>query len=142
MKVQVFEHDGCLIMNPSQTEPIDERGGSGWWPTGGQKIGCVVGNTKGQLEISQEALDLLKTLENSLDDIGDVDWWWCEGGTHAFAWLGPIFRIVKIADAEGARDTTIHPKHCTIIPNAPTPEMIEAVENGGDYWREPIRHDY
>ena len=149
MKVQVFEHDGCLIMNPTPVKPTKH-----WHPTGAggatgpnSRFGCVLIDSKKRLECSQEAIDLMRTMHHNGDCMGDIDWHDCKGkweGQWAFSWIGSIFKVMRVRDnnLSLARGAVISEDNCTIIPNAPTPPMILGVEGGGWDWRTPGRWLY
>lgn len=118
--VEVFAHKGLIICAPSRAEenPV-------WYPTSNDgRMGCVLGNSKRYLKISQEALKLLQTITIGRDAIGDIDWWKCDDVRYAFSWFGGIFRVINPKDATTARDFRTYPDQCTVIPNNPTKEMI------------------
>jgi|GEM_PF-2010552 len=122
LKVRVLAHEGNLVMVPlAPEEGIDDD----WWPTGGDKMGCVVGDTRRRLGVSKEAIGLMRGIKRNRDAIGDIGWWRCHDGTYAFSWWGPIFRIIHPNDAEGSRDFATHPDQYVEIPNDVPPEVIE-----------------
>lgn len=135
--VEVFAHRGLIICAP--TDP-DEK--AEWWPTSNDgRMGCVLGNSKKYLRISQAALDLLQTIRIGNDSIGDIDWWKCDNGTYAFSWFGAIYRVINPKDAVTARDFRIYPDQCTVIPNKPTKEMIAGAlkaEENMLSWKQPF----
>lgn len=136
LKVRVVAHKGKIVIVPRDpAEGIENR----WWPTGGSRLGCVLGDTKSNLGVSQEALDLMRQVENGRDAIGDLDWWWCNDETYAFAWWGPIFRIVDPAASQGARNFKIHPEQCTIIPNEVPEKARQVIDANPEaaIWDEP-----
>lgn len=106
-------------------------------------MGCVLADSKRDLQVSQEALDLMPEIDHNQDCIGDIDWWVCDDGSYAFSWWGPIFRIVEVYSCEAARGFKIYTDQCTIIPNKPTDEMKKACEADTDacYWRTPLTTD-
>lgn len=136
MKVKVVAHGDHIVCIPSTPEKNIGHKGQ-WWPTGDGKLGCVIGNTKKNLGVSQEAIDLMKKVEMGTDAIGDIDWWWCDNETYAFSWFGPIFRIIDATDSVSAREFRPHPDQCTIIPNEVPEAAIKAIQAGEAVWGEP-----
>lgn len=138
MKVKITEYKGFLVIEPIEPEKdIDNE----WWPTGQGRIGCVVGNSKKNLGVSKEALAVMKGVRKNWDSIGDLGWWKCDDGTHAFSWFGSIHRIIDPKDAEAARDFRIFENECSIIPNEPPQEAKDKLdENMVDVyaWKEPF----
>jgi hypothetical protein len=136
MKVRVVAYNNRIVLVPENPEQgINQE----WWPTGGTRIGCVVGNTKANLGVSEEALVLMRKMRVCRDAIGDLNWWWCTDGTYAFSWIGPIHRIVDPDTSEAARGFEIFRDQCTIIPNDVPPEAIAVIDDHPrNYaWREP-----
>jgi hypothetical protein len=129
--------------------PIDptKSVGNGWYPTGGDRIGCVLLDTKRQLGVSEEALSLMRRIPRNRDSFGDISWWACDDGTHAFSWLGAIHKVLDPLNIEASRDFHITDRSrslCTIIPNE-VPEIAQAAidENSAcDAWSEPNAIDY
>ncbi len=143
MKVKVVAYRDRIIIVPDQPENNigkDFR----WYPTGDTRLGCVIGDTKINLGVSEEALALMKTIKRGHDAIGDIDWWGCDDETYAFSWWGPIYRIINPATAEAPRNYNITDKHlaqCTIIPNE-VPDLAKQVidsEAQAFVWNKPIR---
>lgn len=95
-----------------------------WFPAGGGKIGCVVGDTAQFLGVSEEAIHLLESIKRNHDAIGDVTWWRANDGLDYFAWVGGKTRLVDPDDAEAARDFRI--RDYNLIPND-TPEEAKRV---------------
>lgn len=124
LKVKVHAYRGMLII---ETVDPDNDNYPGWTPCGGTRIGCVLANTRTALGISHEAMEFLKKVPRSRDDIGDVDWWKCNDGTYAFAWLGGQFSL-KSPDSTGSRTYEVAPEHCVPIPNNPPLEAMDAVD--------------
>lgn len=140
MKVQVVAHQGHLVIIPDNPlEGINDR----WWPTGGSKLGCVLGDTKIRLGVSEEALALMRRVQVGRDAIGDLSWWACDDGTYAFAWWGPLFRLVDPSTAVAARDFREYADQCLVIPNVLGEEYVADVEAAikaeSGVWREPFR---
>ena len=87
-------------------------------PVGNGRIGCVLIGTDKRLGISKEALEWLKEIPKSHDDIGDVDCWisvrgWC------FGWLGGLCSI-KNKGITGSRSYTIESlPHITVDNDVP-----------------------
>lgn len=145
MKVKVVAYKRRIVVVPDEPEKNISKDKNLWWPTGGPKgyvLGCVVGDTKNQLGISQEALDLMEGIQRNHDDIGDISWWECHDGTHAFSWWGSIYRIIDPLTAEADRDFHLKPSivcACTIIPNDVPEEAKKVLDTEEDpvSWKEP-----
>lgn len=150
MSVSVYAHNGLLYFYPSPDLFNDE---TRFIPTDDRShIGCVVMDSKKDLRVSREAIELMKQIEVGSDSIGDIDWWACDDGTHAFSWFGAIYRVIDPKTAQSARGFKPHAGlPCTLIPNDVPPEIVEAklvldeeepYEGGDDspyMWKEPFR---
>ena len=143
-KVKVTAYKGQIVIEPIDPEKDVEKG---WFPTGGSRIGCVLVPTGQRLAASEEALALLQTIKVGHDAIGDVDWFRCskgpgqEDGDYAFAWFGPLFRIVNPKTAEAARAFKVYRDQCTIIPNDPPDAAKKVIDEHptAAVWKEPHR---
>jgi hypothetical protein len=121
--VRVFASGPFLLFCPSEAKKTRD-----FYPTNNRgNLGCVLINSKKQLQVSEEALKLMEKIQLNGGSLGDISWWKCEDKTCAFSWFGAIFRIMDYKDCEGDRDFRIHRDHCTIIPNDLTKEMKLAV---------------
>lgn len=143
MKVQVVAYKNHLVIVPHEPEKGIE---DGWYPTNKHRFGCVITDTKKNLGVSEEAFELMKSIKRNHDAIGDIGWWECDDGTHAFSWFGSVHRVIDPHTAEGDRTFRIVPSlkdACTIIPNDVPEEAklaFAAVEVEGDEiysWKEP-----
>lgn len=141
MKVRVVAYKDKIIMVPDRPR---EGVGDEWWPTGNTRGGCVLGNTKANLGVSREALDLMRQVQRNHDAIGDLGWWWCTDDTYAFSWWGPHYRIVDVYDSEADRNFQVYPHECAIIPND-VPEKAHLVidaDPGAAMWLESELWEY
>lgn len=125
MKVKLTVFSDVLVIET--VEPENENY-PGWVPVGPGKIGCVLCDTKRGLGASQEALDWLKGVKRSHDDIGDVDWFAVNDGTKAFGWIGGLCSL-KSRGCDGSRSFQVFPEDCTIIPNDVPDEAKKAIEH-------------
>lgn len=66
-------------------------------------IGQVICNSAKNVGVSDEAIELLKTIKSGRDAIGDVDWFASDAAGDVFAWLGGPYAIVDPKTAEAAR---------------------------------------
>lgn len=114
LKVSVFAHNGMIVMAPNEPEKDIENE---WFPTNANRMGCVLCDTKNKLGVSQEALELMKTIQVGRDAIGDIDWWLCGDGKYAFSWFGSIYRVIDPKNAQSARGFKVYQNECTVIPN-------------------------
>lgn len=147
MKVRVVAYKDRLVIVPENpTEGITTEHDKMWWPTGGPQghlLGCVLGNTKEQLGVSEEAFELMKQVRRNRDAVGDISWWEGNDGLYFFSWWGPIHRIINVDTAEGDRDFKVTPsfrKACTIIPNE-VPDAAKALldrEEDPVSWGTPV----
>jgi hypothetical protein len=142
MKVRVVAYnDKIVIITEKPEEGIEDQ----WWPTGGSRMGCVLGDTKNKLGVSKEALELMKLVPVGRDAVGDIDWWKCDDGTYAFGWWGPIFRIIEPEVCQAAKKflMNVAPEHYAgqyiEIPNELPQEIKDKVDNSnGVCWDEPV----
>jgi hypothetical protein len=65
-------------------------------------IGQIIHDTKNNLGISNEALQLLKTIKCSNDSIGDLDWFETPDGCASFGWIGGPFSIKNLEKCESS----------------------------------------
>lgn len=96
LKVKIGVYKNVLVID-ADPKPTDF-----FVPAGGSKIGCVLMHTDKHLGISKEALEWLKKVPKSHDDIGDVDCFesvegWC------FSWLGGVKSAKKLKGLTGSR---------------------------------------
>lgn len=124
LMVAIFGYKGCLVITTLQPEKKMEE----WTPIGPGKIGCVIGNTKKNLGVSKEALELMGKVETCGDDIGDIDWFSVNDGTHAFGWIGGLNRVVNTKTAEAARGFKVYRDECVIIPNKVPEEAMKKID--------------
>ena len=141
LKVRIYAHDRKLIFWPDN--PAEGIASDAWIPVDqdGQRFGSVVCNTKQQLGISQEALDLMMGIACGRDAIGDVSWWWCENNTYALSWFGGLYRVLDPTDCIADRAFRPYPEECQIIDNDIPVEFIPhwaTVRGDAASWREPF----
>jgi hypothetical protein len=120
--VTVTAYKGFLII-----EALIKEEHSDWVPAGSGRIGCILIDTKTHLGISDEAFELLKEIPQSLDDIGEVDWFDSDDGKRVFGWLGPTKRLIDPKDAEGSRNYKVS-RDFLSIPNEPDPDAVKAID--------------
>lgn len=136
--VDILAHKHQLVLAPSQIEETPH-----FVPTGKNRIGCVLLDSKTHLRISAPALKLLSTLPVNRDAIGDVSWWKCDDGKTAFSWIGALYRVIDTRTAEAARGFQIFDGAYTLIPNRIPKSVLEGIAKTGEegYWREPLSID-
>lgn len=105
-----FKSDG-LINNPSKP---------------GQ-LGFVMDASK--IEISKEALKLLKTISKSGDDIGDIDVFKTNDGKIIFGWLGGPLALKDPTEISGSNtyNADLLDKVVKITKNDPPQQFIDVV---------------
>ena len=123
LKVKVTAHENYIII-----ETLDEKEDNNFVPVGGSRIGCVLIETDNYLGMSKEAVELLKTIKPSYDDIGDVSTWKTNDNKDCFAWIGGFKRLVDIDTAEGDKNGIVDVKHIT-IENIVPEEAMKAMKN-------------
>jgi len=92
-------------------------------------FGQVIMNTEKNLGVSQEAIELLKTVKSGPDGIGAVDWFATEtaaGKGHAFSWIGGQYALVLAAEAVASRQWEMG-KYVS-IPNDVPQGAMEAID--------------
>ena len=133
LKVEVVVYKGLLVVIPK--EPEKNVGKShGWIPAGQTRLGSVLCDTNKYLGVSRQAFDLMKKIKVGRDCVGDIDWFWCEDGTYAFSWWGPIYRVINPETAIAARGfkvTNLLLGTCTLIPNDVPAEATEVIDRLG-----------
>ena len=122
MKVRITAYKGILCIEAQEPFVKDE----GFLPNNDGRVGCLVMGTKEHLGVSQEALDLLKTIPRSLDDIGDV-MWWGDKGKFYFGWLGSPRTLVDPKRCEGDRRYAVPNGEYILIPNEVPEGAMEAL---------------
>ena len=156
-KVRIYAYQGLVIFDPREpekwvpTDPtkpktdlsIEEQ----WVPVGGGHLGSVVGGTEFTVGVSKEALELLQSIPQGVDCIGDFSWWECNdstwGNCWALSWFGPLYRILDPKTSVTARGTRIPgPRNYQLIDNEISEEIVAGVtqanRRGEFYWREPL----
>ena len=133
-----------LVIIPHEPEKDQE---DGWYPSNLDRGGCVIADTEKNLGISVEAFDLMQTIKRNNDSVGDISWWACDDGTHAFSWWGAIYRVIDPNDSEAPRDFYVNNimwSVCTKIPNDVPPEAMQVIDAGVPEtasWKEPFRYE-
>lgn len=119
----VTEYKGILVLELKATASSAEVATSLDRPG---NIGQVIMNTRKNLGVSAEAIDLLKTVRVGHDSIGDVDWFQ-SSADDTFGWLGGPFSIKNPANCEAARNFKVL-SH-VVIANEPAQGAMEAIDN-------------
>lgn len=126
MKTQVFAYKNVIgIKSDFKAEGLIND------PTQVGQLGFIL-NMK-DVEISQEAIDLLLKIKKSRDAIGDIMAWEAIHDNRpiiCFAFLGGPLRMIT-KDNEGDRDynPSLFSKHALIVKNEPDIKFIEIVDN-------------
>ena len=96
-KVKVFAYKGFVGISANEnSEGIIAHPGNG-------NLG-VVCNAK-DVEISEEALELLRSVDRGHDSLGEVDVFKAGDGMIVFSWLGGYKKSFRPEEIEGSRDT-------------------------------------
>lgn len=127
--VSVHTYKGYLVISgPIDLEHKD------WVPAGDGRIGCVLLQSGKHLEISEEALAVLRKVRRTHDAIGDVDWFGSDNDGLVFSWLGGPRTLKGIGDIEsgkltGSRDFQVPgPEHYILVENNPPQAACEAID--------------
>lgn len=121
LKVKVTAYEQNLII-----ETIDGKEDKNFIPVGGSRFGSVLIETDELLGMSKEAVELLKTIKKSHDDIGDVSMWETNDNKYCFGWIGGFKKIIDMTKAEGDKTGFIDIKHVTIENHVPK-EAIDVI---------------
>lgn len=123
MKTKVFAHGGWVGIesNPKAEGLIND-------PSQAGQLGYVLDAS--HVEVSKEAIEVLKTIRRGGGSLGEVDCFKVTDGKVVFGWLGRELKAVNPADSEVARDTdfSLLEQVATIVPNDPPKEFVEAVD--------------
>ena len=111
MKTKVFAYKGYVGILSSPEADLVAKPGNG-------NIGCVA--DAANVEFSQDAIDLLKKVKRSSDDIGDVDVFKAGDGVVVFGWLGGYMKAFKPEDVEGS--STYNPSLLVATENVEVPK--------------------
>lgn len=96
MKVNVFAYRGVIgILASPECEGIVAHPGNG-------NLGVVCDADK--VEISSEAIELLKTIPKGSDSLGSIDIFGDSNGKVVFAWLGGYMRAILPEKEVASRD--------------------------------------
>jgi hypothetical protein len=121
MRTQIFAHKGWIgIKSNVNAEGLLNK------PLDKGQLGFVV--NADFVDISPDALELLKQVPLSGDDLGEVDSYKSNNGTRVFSWLGgPIkmFKPAVITSSNSYDPTILVAATFEIIPD---PKFIQAVE--------------
>lgn len=115
IKVRVTAYKDFLVIETENPEAKADY----WVPRGDGRIGCIIMGQE-RLEVSEEALALLRNIKKSRDAIGDV-MWWKAGDKVCFGWFGAPRWILRPAHCEGDRDYAA--REHVVIPNS-VPEVV------------------
>jgi hypothetical protein len=97
-RTKVFAYKGVVgIQSGPECELIAHPGGG--------NLGCVADASK--VDISQEAIDVLKTVKKNRDVIGDIGCFKADDGMVVFSWFGYYLRPIVPAECEADRDTDL-----------------------------------
>lgn len=124
VKVTVYQDLLCI----ETVQPVDDD--KNFVPAGNGRIGCVIMDTEGRLGLSEEALEWLRKVSKSGDDIGDVDAWIAGNGKGVFSWLGGMFCIKPLNGISGSSTYDIDAIPHVTIPND-VPEGAKASIDSG-----------
>lgn len=134
MRTKVFAHKGVLgILSDVKAEGLFND------PTQRGQLGFVV--DAAFVDVSPEALEILKGIPKSHDAIGDVDVYKADDGKVVFSWMGPDhYVLVPGSGASGSRTydpslitpvegVEIDPEFINMVDQFKAAEEINSVEN-------------
>ncbi len=122
---RITAYKGTLVVEAVELDFVHPM----WTPAGGDKIGCLVGDTATFLGVSPEALLLLQSIKPGRDAIGDVMWFNANSGLSYFGWLGSNLMLLDPVVVEGDRNYVI--RTYVSIPNE-VPEGARAAVDAGE----------
>lgn len=125
MRVKITAYKGILCIETQEPFTQDED----FVPAEGDNPECTLMDTKGNLGVSQEALDLLKTVRPSRDAIGDLMWFPSHKDKFCFGWNGGPLSLKDPKRTEGDRDYKVRDGEYTLIPNDVPEGVKETIEN-------------
>jgi hypothetical protein len=121
LKAKVTAYKNFIIIEPLQFEEDENL-----IPAGEGRLGTVLINTKKYLGMSKEAVQTLKKLKKSHDDVGDIMLWKTRKG-DCFAWFGNMYGLFNIETAEGDKNGFVAIDHVE-IPNDVPKNALEAIK--------------
>lgn len=112
MRTQVFAHNGFIgIKSDIKAEGLLNN------PTEPDQLGFVV--DANFVDVQPQALELLKQIKRSADDLGEVDIFKSVKGT-IFSWLGGPMKVIIPADVTSSND--YHPELIVANDKVETPQ--------------------
>lgn len=100
MEIKIFAYNGFVgIMSDPDSDGMIAKPGNG-------NLGCVCDASK--VKISQEAIELLKTVPKGADDIGDIDVFKADDNRVIISWFGGYYKVIDPKKSEAARDTNFY----------------------------------
>ena len=100
MEIKIFAYNGFVgIMSDPDSDGMIAKPGNG-------NLGCVCDASK--VKISQEAIELLKTVPKGADDIGDIDVFKADDNRIIISWFGGYYKVIDPKKSEAARDTNFY----------------------------------
>ena len=126
LKAKVTAYSGVLVIECLETVSSEDCTLSTDNPT---CIGQVIHNTKKNLGISKEAVEVLRKFNRCRDDIGDIDFFESDDKQWNFAWIGGLKKIADPKDAVGSRTYSVPgPDQYVSIPNDVPQEAKDCID--------------
>jgi len=95
MKIKIYQHKGIIgIESDHLNSPFISKVGNG-------NLGCTVDGK--DVQISPEALELLKDIKEGRGSLGDIECFEASDGSTVFGWIGGFRRVVIPSKSEGGR---------------------------------------
>lgn len=128
VRVKVTAYKKFLII-----EALNYQQDEDFIPNTGGNIGCLLFNTKKNLGISKEAMNLLKEIKRGGDDLGDLTIFKSKSRGSCFGWLGQPKKLVNTenGECELSRDSLRDIEHVTIENKIPL-EALEVLTREGE----------
>ena len=100
MEITIFAYKGFVgIMSDLDSDGMIAKPGNG-------NLGCVCDASK--VKISQDAIELLKTVPKGIDDIGDIDVFKADDNRIIISWFGGYLKVIDPKSSVAARNTNIY----------------------------------
>lgn len=120
---RITAHRGHLVIECDLTERSER-----YIPAGGGQIGCtLLGIDASLLGISVEAMEELRKVGRSRDDIGDISIWRANDGRWCAGWLGPRWKILRPGSESDRQGLELDVPHA-VIPNDVPPDAAQAID--------------
>lgn len=145
VRARITTYNGMLVTEVLG-DPMRGKDENGWFPKTEKRFGSNIDHPKARLEISKEAIEVMRKIPRGSDDVGDLMWSWNKGVSE-FTWWGPMNRIIDPWRHQTARTFRIWPGQYIECENTVPVEAVDFIQlQGGSEvsrneslvaWKEP-----